>query len=193
MTEIPEQQANSDLLLNLWGAISLSSDDDVETWTSDHSDINLQSLERDPARCFKSLMPHRNPRLLPALPSSLVASHPRFLNSSWSRFDCNNFVLHNISSIETESGAYALGVFPLASCCFNHSCFPNSWSAFRLRDRQVWLEVRALQTITAGTEVRDRTWYAHMSLTTCQDNYTVSRLGFGVPRSPTSAVSSIRV
>jgi hypothetical protein len=161
MTEIPEQQANVDLLLNLWGTISLSSDD-METWTSDRSDIDIQSLERDPARCFKSLLPHRNPRLLPTLPSSLVASHPRFLNSAWSRFDCNNFVLHNISSLETESGAYALGVFPLASRCFNHSCFPNSWGAFQLRGRQVWLEVRALESIAAGTEVRARTCHVCM-------------------------------
>ena len=160
MTEVPEQQANVDLLLNLWGAISLSSDEDVAAWTSDHSD--LQSLERDPARCFKSLLFHCNPRLLPTLPSSLVASHPRFLNSAWSRFDCNNFVLHNVSSLEPESGAYALGIFPLASRCFNHSCFPNSWSAFQLQGGQIWLEVRALESIAAGTEVRDRTCHAYM-------------------------------
>jgi SET and MYND domain-containing protein len=156
MTEIPEQQANGDLLLNLWGAISLPSDEDVETWTPDQCDIDLQTLERDPALCFKSLMSHPNPRELPSLPSSLVTSHPRFLKRAWSRFDCNNFVLHNISSLEPKSGDYALGVFPLASRCFNHSCSPNSWSAFQLQGRHVWLEVRALETIAAGAEVRGR-------------------------------------
>jgi len=164
MAQSAEQQSNTDLLLNIWGTISQSSDEDVEVWTVDQPGMDLQSLERDPAGCFKSLMVHLNPRILPTLPPSLMASHPRFLNSAWSRFDCNNFVLHNISSLEPESGAYALGVFPLASRCFNHSCAPNSWSAFRLRGGEVWLEVRALETIAAGAEVRNRTHYVRVEL-----------------------------
>ena len=137
--------------MSLWGSTSLPSDE--ESWPIDNPDMDLQRLTSDPAHCFKSLMRHPNARELPELPSSLLASHPNFLTSAWSRFDCNNFVVHNVSSVEPESGAYALGIFPLASRCFNHSCAPNAWSAFRLRNRQVLLEVRALEEIGVGTEV----------------------------------------
>lgn len=157
MNQGAEQQANTDLLLNMWGHISLPSKDD--TWIHDQSDVDLEQLASDPVHCFKDLTLNPHPRGLPELPSSILASHTNFLVAAWSRFDCNNFVIHNVSSLEPESGAYALGVFPLASRCFNHSCSPNAWSAFRLRDGQIWLEVRALETITDGTEVRGTSPY----------------------------------
>lgn len=146
-----EEQANADLLLSLWGLASQTAED--ESWDSEEPDMALQDLASDPIHCFKNLVLHPHARALPALPRSLLSSHPKFLNSAWSRFDCNNFVVHNISSLEPESGAYALGIFPLASRCFNHSCSPNAWSAFRLRAGQVWLEVRALENIPSEAEV----------------------------------------
>lgn len=151
----PELQANSELLMNLYAWIASSSEavpfEPPRSATSERSaEVALDVLEDHPLDCFWDLISSSTPRPLPVLPSSLSNAQPDFFKEAWSRFDCNNFVLHNVSTLEPESTVYALGVFPLASRCFNHSCEPN---AFRLEHRKAWLEVRTLNDIEQGQEV----------------------------------------
>jgi hypothetical protein len=148
-----EQQSNGDLLLNLYGHLASSNLISNLKWERE-STHDLALLSENPVACFVDLVSHPSPRPTPVLPSILPQDHQLVLQKAWSRFDCNNFVLHRISSLEPESGSYALGVFPLASRCFNHSCAPNAWCASVLQERQAWLEIRALRPIEAGQEVR---------------------------------------
>lgn len=123
----------------------------------DNSDWTIpkdsKQLSEEPIECFKTLLPHAGHTDLPNLPNTVSKAHAGFLYQAWTRFENNNFVLHKISSLESNSGAYAHGIFPQASRSFNHSCSPNAWPAFVLEDRQVWLEIRALANITEGEEV----------------------------------------
>jgi hypothetical protein len=150
-----DQKANSDLLLALYGKLLMTSHLSLfqDEQITGQVDVDLVKLENDPTLCFKSLVAHPKPRALPVVPSQLQGEQGNFFQASWARFDCNNFVLHNISSLEPEGGSYAQGIFPLASRCFNHSCAPSAWCAFILQSKRAWLEVRALVDIRQGQEV----------------------------------------
>ncbi|PVG02620.1 hypothetical protein CPB86DRAFT_530653 [Serendipita vermifera] len=152
----PDQKTNSDLLLSLYGKLLVASRLSFfqgDEQTAKQESENLSRLDNDPTLCFKSLIAHPHPRSLPAVPAQLRGEHGEFFRAAWARFDCNNFVLHNISSLEPEAGSYAQGIFPFASRCFNHSCVPSAWCAFMLQDRHAWLEVRALVDIQQGQEI----------------------------------------
>lgn len=151
----PELQANSELLMSLYALIASSSEGALfeQMIAPTPGKIALDELENKPLDCFWDLISSPSPRPLPVLPSTLLAARRKFFEQAWSRFDCNNFVLHNISTLQAESTVYALGIFPWASRSFNHSCAPNAWSAFRLEHRKAWLEVRALRDIEEGQEV----------------------------------------
>lgn len=66
-----------------------------------------------------------------------------------SRFPNNNFMIHS------HLTPYAIGVFPLASRLFNHSCTPNAVAKFTIiRGEPVQMDVIALRTIDSDEEVR---------------------------------------
>ncbi|KAG8753301.1 hypothetical protein FRC14_006181 [Serendipita sp. 396] len=152
-----EQKTNSDLLLNLYGSLLLHDEGRLSGKASESQRgiLDVELLQENALMCFWALGPLQlgQSRPSPALPKGLPSGHLATLNAAWSRFDNNNFVLHNISSLEPEAGAYAHGIFPLASRCFNHSCVPNAWPAFMLQDKTAWIEIRALDFIKEGQEI----------------------------------------
>ena len=66
-----------------------------------------------------------------------------------SRFANNNFMIHS------HLTPYAMGIFPLASRLFNHSCVPNAVVKFIITPgERVRMDVVALRAINIDDEVR---------------------------------------
>lgn len=146
------KQADLDLLITLYGLVATSQPSMFEqsNWAVRREPT---LLPEEPLECFSTLLPHSGQVDPPYIPTTFGKTQAEFLKEAWARFENNNFVLHNISSMVPNSGAYAHGIFPHASRGFNHSCSPNAWSAFVLEQRQAWLEIRALISIKESEEI----------------------------------------
>lgn len=102
-----------------------------------------------PGGIMTSLLPQAG-GTIPAPPLCPIKPQPNqnLVNTLYSRFGNNNFVIHShLSSI-------GHGIFPAASGLFNHSCVPNAVAKYVLSQGQpVVMQVVALRDIHPGEEV----------------------------------------
>ncbi|TCD70138.1 hypothetical protein EIP91_004608 [Steccherinum ochraceum] len=101
-----------------------------------------------PISTFLDLLPG-SPLAVPPTCGSTKSTAPiDILNTLFSRFGNNNFLLHS------HLTSYAHGIYPQASRLFNHSCYPNCATRYVIkRGEHVTMEIIALRDVAEGDEM----------------------------------------
>lgn len=106
-----------------------------------------------PFSTFMSLLRHPQAKVTttssyPSREGVIYGSPLSMADEVRSRFPNNNFMIHS------HLTSYAIGIFPLASRLFNHSCVPNAVVKFVITPgERVRMDVIALTTIDYDDEV----------------------------------------